>query len=205
MTGAVWVCWGRGRLKGPGRPLDLGAGSAREGGRLFETEMVGVEAVESEIERTGETSIEGTETLMVGTVAISSMQIVGGSGALIVGMIGAEAVDTGSWGFDRSKAGTGLGSSRIEGRGVDKPSCLGSVSFGLQPLSKLTIGLPGRSLTTVGDGNFGLLSFIRMLVAALISSLRISMPSLVLGLSVIASSRPATEKSGGLGLDSFCR
>lgn len=42
--------------------------------------------------------------------------------------------------------------------------------------SKLTIGLPGRSLTAVGVGRFGLRSFRFMVVAALISSLRISSP-----------------------------
>ncbi|KAL7357447.1 hypothetical protein ACKS0A_07770 [Histoplasma ohiense] len=53
----------------------------------------------------------------------------------------------------------------------------------LQDGSKLTIGRPGRSLTTVGIGSLLLRSLSRMLVAARISSPRISLPSLVCGVS----------------------
>lgn len=52
-----------------------------------------------------------------------------------------------------------------------------SASFGFQFASKLTIGRPGLSLTTVGVGSLGLRSFSRMLVAWRISSLLISSPS----------------------------
>jgi len=52
-----------------------------------------------------------------------------------------------------------------------------SASLGFQFVSKLTIGLPGLSLTAVGVGSLGLLSFRRMLVACRISSLLISKPS----------------------------
>lgn len=60
-----------------------------------------------------------------------------------------------------------------------RSSGLSSASLGFQFLSKLTIGRPGLSLTTVGVGSFGLRSFKRMLVACRISSLLISRPSLV--------------------------
>ncbi len=170
-----------------------------------EIEMLGTEGVGSLVGGMVESSIEGTQTLMVEIVGASSVCSAGGSGTLIVGTIGAEAVDIRSRGFGRSDVGTVLESSWIEGPIVDELSCFGSVSLGLQSLSKLTIGLPGRSLTTVGDGSFGLLSFIRMLVAALISSLRISMPFLVLGLSALASSRPAISILGGLVVDLFAK
>jgi len=49
-------------------------------------------------------------------------------------------------------------------------------SWGFQFFSKLTIGRPGLSLTADGVGSLGLRSFSFMLVACLISSLRISMP-----------------------------
>ncbi len=183
----------------------MGAGSARAGGVSSEIEMLGTEGVGSLVGGMVESSIEGTQTLMVEIVGASSVCSAGGSGTLIVGTIGAEAVDIRSRGFGRSDVGTVLESSWIEGPIVDELSCFGSVSLGLQSLSKLTIGLPGRSLTTVGDGSFGLLSFIRMLVAALISSLRISMPFLVLGLSALASSRPAISILGGLVVDLFAK
>jgi len=54
-----------------------------------------------------------------------------------------------------------------------------SASLGFQFVSKLTIGLPGLSLTAVGVGSLGLLSFRRMLVACRISSLLISNPSFI--------------------------
>src|ERR1700733_10825620 len=56
-------------------------------------------------------------------------------------------------------------------------------SVGCQFFSKLTIGRPGTSLTAVGVGSFGLRSFSRMVVAARMSSLRISMPSFDAGVS----------------------
>lgn len=55
--------------------------------------MLGTEGIGSLSEGTEETSIEGTETLMVGTVGASSMRSVGGSRALIVGTTGDEAAD----------------------------------------------------------------------------------------------------------------
>ena len=48
---------------------------------------------------------------------------------------------------------------------------------GFQAGSKLTIGLEATSLTALGVGKLGLLSHLRLLVAALISSLLISRPS----------------------------
>src|SRR3954453_12270926 len=52
-------------------------------------------------------------------------------------------------------------------------------SLGFQVWSKLTIGRPTRSLTAEGIGSFSLRSPRLLLVAARISSLRISLPSLV--------------------------
>lgn len=62
-----------------------------------------------------------------------------------------------------------------------------SASAGFQFASKLTMGRPGLSLTAVGVGSLGLLSFSSMLVALLISSLLISKPSLVLASGVATS------------------
>lgn len=61
--------------------------------------------------------------------------------------------------------------------------------------SKLTIGLPGRSLTAVGVGNLGLLSLFLILVAALMSSPRIS-SARVLGLSLCSGSFSCTGVCG---------
>jgi hypothetical protein len=63
---------------------------------------------------------------------------------------------------------------------LDGRSGLGSVlsSAGFQLVSKLTIGRPGLSLTAVGSGSLALRSFNLKLVAARISSPRISTPFL---------------------------
>lgn len=111
VTGAVDEWWGSGRLKGLGRLLIFGSGSARGGGVSSETEMLGTEGVGSLIEGT----IEETESLMIGTIGASSMRNVGGSATLVVGTIGAELVGIGSRGFGRSSVGSELESSWIEG------------------------------------------------------------------------------------------
>lgn len=140
----------------------------------------------------------GPETEMVGCEgALLSGTLMAGMagrspGTLIVGTIGAEAVDTG--------IAEGLGSalaapSRLDGRLLLDSSSFSSSSLGFQPVLKLTIGLPGRSLTAVGVGNFGLRSFILMLVAARISSPRTSI-SFFEGGVVVA---PASLTSGRLG------
>lgn len=64
----------------------------------------------------------------------------------------------------------------------------GFSSLGCQDGSKLTIGRPGLSLTAVGIGSLLLRSFNFMLVAARISSLRISRPFLVGTLSCVFKS-----------------
>lgn len=62
------------------------------------------------------------------------------------------------------------------------------------PGAKLTIGLFGLLETNEGPGNLGLLSPNFMLVAALISSLRISTPSLYL--SEVSSAGSLSASSG---------
>ena len=105
---------------------------------------------------------EGSERPAGGSYGSSS------SGRWIVGTAGAETVTAG---------GSGLGRT-----GKSRCSCL--VSDGaFQAGSKLTMGLPARSLTAVGVGSLGLRSLLFMLVAARISSLLISLPSLVGGCS----------------------
>ena len=95
---------------------------------------------------------------------------IGGGGSLgriIVGTAGAETV-------------IGSGASLSGGALWDISRLANSESsFSVQVGSKLTMGLPGRSLTADGVGSLGLRSLSFMLVAARISSLRISMPSLV--------------------------
>ena len=79
----------------------------------------------------------------------------------MVGTIGADMVIAGIDGLGRAGFCSG---STFKGDGV-------------QAGSKLTIGLPSRSLTAVGVGRLGLRSFLRIVVAARISSPRISMLS----------------------------
>lgn len=137
-----------------------------------------------------ETSIvggaEGTVTEISGVVPASSILILGiggaslfatgttrssSSGKLIAGTAGAEAAAAGivghGWMVFLWKASSRWGES----------------SVGCHVFSKLTIGRPGTSLTAVGVGSFGLRSFSRMVVAARMSSLRISMPSFDAGVS----------------------
>lgn len=66
--------------------------------------------------------------------------------------------------------------------GIALLSSFSSISSAVQPDWKLTMGLPGLSLTAVGVGRFELRSFRFILVAARISSALISMPSFILGL-----------------------
>lgn len=63
------------------------------------------------------------------------------------------------------------------------------------------MGRPGRSLTTVGVGNFGLRSFSLILVAARISSPRTSTPFFIRVLSEVPlwSLSLALPESGGVG------
>ena len=117
----------------------------------------------------GDGSSFGTE--MAGMPFSFGIMVVGPGDAstlktLIEGTTGADTVTSGI-------VGAGLG----PGRSVFTPSLLDGLS-GFQPMSKLTIGRPGRSLTAVGSGKFGLLSLSLLLVAAQMSSPRISRPSL---------------------------
>lgn len=81
-------------------------------------------------------------------------------------------------GFTTLSIGVVLARSTGFGRALTgEISCLSSTAFGCQPGRKLTIGLPGLSETIVGVGSFALRSFNEALVAFLISSLRISLPS----------------------------
>jgi len=106
-------------------------------------------------------------------MALSLIWIEGGSGRLIVGIGRAEAVDAWRCGVDICVEDFFSDSPRLARGFWGDFSCSRFISRGFQFCSKLTMGRPGRSLTTVGEGNFGLLSFNRMLVAALISSPRI--------------------------------
>ena len=143
--------------------------------------MVGIEG-ETEMEGTsGKTEMLGTSSkLIVGMDGVSLTWMGGVSETLIVGTTGADEVEAGIYGLYEAVGGPVV-DSRLEGR--FELSSLSSTSRGFQPGAKLTIGRPGRSLTTVGLGSLGLLSFNRMLVAARISSLRISIPFLVTNLS----------------------
>ena len=95
-----------------------------------------------------------------------------------------------------------LGVADCGGNALLDSSCFNSTSFGFQSASKLTIGRPGLSLTTVGIGNFGLRSFSLMLVAFRMSSPRISTPFLIaivapVGLASLSLAPPA--ELGGVG------
>src|ERR1700753_3152324 len=90
--------------------------------------------------------------------------------------IGTEAVVLGVYGFIVER---GVSRGAFGGRGAER-SIFSSTSLGFQSCWKLTIGLPGESLTMVGVGNLTLLSLSFMLVAARMSSPRISLPSLIL-------------------------
>lgn len=74
----------------------------------------------------------------------------------------------------------GRGASETTTFGAVDISCLSSISLGFKSCVKETIGRPGAFETSVGVGSLGLLSFRRMLVAARISSPRISFPSFIL-------------------------
>jgi hypothetical protein len=114
-------------------------------------------------------------TVIEGVGSSSGRMMIGhdpaGSDAFIVGTAGADTVKAG---VVAEGLGPGLPASGL--------SCF-VASPGLQLRSKLTIGRPGRSLTAVGMGSFGLLSLSFMLVAARMSSPRISIPFLLGGVS----------------------
>lgn len=147
-----------------------GLGSGREGLGFSPIEEDGASA--AEIEKLGM-----GDTLMDGTEGASSMWIDGGSGALMVGMTGADAMELGRIGFERFVASGRHSRSRLPERCGDKSWRLISAVLGAQFLSKLTIGLPFALLTTVGDGSLGLRSLSLMDVAARMSSLRTSRAS----------------------------
>lgn len=108
-----------------------------------------------------ETTIDGPLLSPVRAMVGTSQAI--SSGALIAGASGAETVISGTGARERADA-----------------SCISTFRDsldGFQLGSKLTMGLPGRSLTAEGVGSLGLLSLLDLLVAALMSSLLISMPS----------------------------
>ena len=130
--------------------------------------------------------VEGTATEISGVVPTSSILILGigevsvcatgttrssSSGKLIVGTAGTEVVAAGIVGH-----GWMVFLWKVSSR-------WGESSVGCQFFSKLTIGRPRTSLTAVGVGSFGLRSFSRIVVAARMSSLRISMPSFEAGVS----------------------
>ena len=145
----------------------------------------------------------GPGKLIEGIEGASEMLILGGSGTLIVGIIGAEAVDSGSEGFiPRRDIARLLPPSRLARRRLDG-SCFESGCRDLQSWSKLTMGLPGRSLTAVGVGNFGLRSFNDLLVAARISSPRISISFVVDDFLPRSFPSIELEESGGVGDGKF--
>jgi hypothetical protein len=126
-------------------------------------------------------------TVIAGMKSPSGMLIMGTeisaiSETLIVGTAGADTLIAGS-------VAVGLG----PGRSAPGLSSFVALS-GFQPRSKLTIGRPGRSLTAVGSGSFGLLSLSFMLVAARMSSPRISMPFLLGGVATSGM----TSTDGGI-------
>jgi hypothetical protein len=158
----------------------------RFGGKILEGRGKGRALFSIELLESLETSIVGgTVTEITGVVPASAILILGiggvslfatgttwpSSGRLIVGTAGAEAVVAGIVGHGWM-AFLWIGSSRRD-----------ESSVGCHVFSKLTIGRPGTSLTAVGVGSFGLRSFSRMVVAARMSSLRISMPSFDVGAS----------------------
>ena len=137
------------------------------------------------------TSIEGCsglqDTEIIGVVGLSGKLISGAgastlfttasaapsSGRLMMGTAGAQSATAGTTELGRLPCpSTGLSGQRVS-------------SAGCQVLSKLTMGRPGTLLTAVGVGSFGLRSFNRIVVAALMSSLRISMPSFDVGVSTL--------------------
>lgn len=193
-TGAVEECCGRGRPKGLGRLFDLGEGRGRESIGSSEIEMVGTVGAETQVG-----AVDGS--LMIGTVGAFSTSR---SGMLIVGTTGAEVVDSRRGGFDWRMDGEGLGPSHVKDVFNANSPSFASDCFGLQCLSKLTIGLPGLSLTTVGEGNLGLRSFIRMLVADLISSPRISIPFFDFGLSALIPDEATVSDWSDRSVGLFC-
>ena len=160
------------------------------GGNVLEGQGKGRALFSIELLESLETSIvggaEGTVTEISGVVPASAILILGiggvslfatgttwssSSGRLIVGTAGAETVAAGIIGHGWTAFLSTASSRRDES------------SVGCHVFSKLTIGRPGTSLTAVGVGSFGLRSFSRMVVAARMSSLRISMPSFDIGAS----------------------
>lgn len=122
-------------------------------------------------------------------------------GWLKVGMTGAEAICAGA----NPRSGEADGRDGMVRVSFGAEFC--SFSGGCQSALKLTIGLPGLLLTTVGDGSFGLRSRILMLVAARMSSLRTSMPSLnlVSGISGCTAGSSTVVFSGvSVNKGSFC-
>jgi hypothetical protein len=94
-----------------------------------------------------------------------------------------------------------LGVADCDGSTLLDPSCFNSAPFGFQSDSKLTIGRPGLSLTTVGIGNLGLRSLSLMLVAFRMSSPRISTSFRIpiAALVGLASLSLALAEPGGVG------
>jgi hypothetical protein len=146
------------------------------------TLMVGTSGAETDIKGASGRLIVGTDgvgsgRLMIGTVTARVLfrSIEGVSGKLIVGIGVATSFESEPAGMLClwPAAGRRSKTDRLRSSG------LSSASLGFQFLSKLTIGRPGLSLTTVGVGSLGLRSFKRMLVACRISSLLISRPSLM--------------------------
>jgi len=112
--------------------------------------------------------------IMLGTQGSSGRQMVGTGGIeLSLTEISGMLMD--------GKGGIGLRDSvsLAKSFGLTAAEWISSSTTSRGLLSKLTIGLPGLSLTIVGRGRFGLLSLRCLLVAARMSSPLISMPSLV--------------------------
>ena len=109
-TGAVEEWCGRGRLKGEGRgELEfVGCGPDGLGASEIETEMLGTSGPLTDIEGIGETLTEEAEETFIEGIGESLTCIEGGSGALIVGMAGAELVDSGAMDLERRMVGNGL-------------------------------------------------------------------------------------------------
>jgi hypothetical protein len=156
---------------------DVGFVGERFGGKVLEGRGKGRALCSIALLESLETSIvggaEGTVTEISGVVPASSIPILGIRGMSLF------ASDTTRPSSGKLIVGTAAG---IVGHGWmvflwTASSRWGESSVGCHVFSKLTIGRPGTSLTAVGVGSFGLRSFNRIVVAARMSSLRISMPS----------------------------
>lgn len=162
-VGVDCVCWGRGLGAGAWEGVVMVGSAVMDGGSGWSSgpskENVGTPGADGSGSPIGGSyGSSSSGRLMVGIAGAPL------SGRLIVGTIGADTVTAG--GSGRGRTGNSL-----------SPFLTSDGDFHAE--SKLTIGLPARSLTAVGVGSLGLRSLRFILVAARMSSLRISFPSFV--------------------------